>query len=163
MEQTATDPSQAQTIAQQGLFSVALEGVAHTDLPAPLPTDQRQNASFVASRATVVRRPPALALILSKRQTEDAQATSATTEKPTVSFVRRGRFFETTGVDLGPIAALQPDVLAWRLTDLFARLSERPDLVGNPSALAGLGRLNLQTRMLEHIHILQSAAAEGIA
>lgn len=110
-----------------------------------------RDAGFVAARVGVARRPPALALLLPRRGAglDDAKADHG------------APIGARTEIDLSPVATLPPDLLAWRVIDLAARLGARDDLASAASARPGLGALLLQARMFQHLHILQSTAAEG--
>jgi hypothetical protein len=116
------------------------------------PLDARQEAGFIAARVAVARRPPALALLL---------ATGAP-HRP-VGAADKLLQDPLSTLDLGPVSALTPDLLAWHVIELSQRLMARPEVASHPGARGGLGTLMLQARMFQHLHILQSAASEGVA
>ena len=163
MERAATESSLPQDGAQWISQPGVPDNLPPPDLAVLRPKDVQREVSFVASQVAVRRRPPALALTLPTRTLAAQKADGQQPGQETERLIRAKSFSATVKIDLGVIAELEPEFLAWRVAEMSSRLSSRPDLAQRPEAENGLQILNLQALMFEHLQILTSAAAEGIA
>ena len=164
MEQTSAETDGIFSAAQPPSQTAALEASQLQGLTVQSPLDLRREASFVAARISMQRRPPALALALPFNQIggafENVERRSGA-DTPTLDGGPLRVIAQD--IDLGLAASLEPEMLAWRVIDLAHRLSARPDITESATAAQGLRVLGFQALMSEHLHILRTTAAEGIA
>jgi hypothetical protein len=164
MERTTSDTAPSPDVPLDPSFTGRTDPVAGLGLNILPPPDFRRDARFVTARMAVLRRPPELALATAALSVRSPQQDKSVEGEPPVQgtlptwprVVAQG--FAT---DLERLASMDPDLLAWRVTEMSARLADRSDLVSRPEALAGLRALNFQALLFEHLQILKSAAAEG--
>jgi hypothetical protein len=142
------------------------QSVAAADLNILPPPDFRRDARFVAARMAVLRHPPALAIApspLTVTQVPHGKPGENLPAAPNAPSKWGSIVAEGFSADLESLASLEPDLLAWRVTEMSARLADNPRVAGRPEAVVGLRRLEFQALLFRHLQILKSAAAEGSA
>jgi hypothetical protein len=141
------------------------QSVVAADLNILSPPDFRRDARFVAARMAIMRYPPALPLAPSARPvTQVQQSRPSGTPAATLNNLPKWESIIAEGLiaDFESLASLDPDLLAWRVTEMSARLADNPHVSVQPEAMVGLRVLEFQALLFRHLQILKSAAAEGI-
>jgi hypothetical protein len=164
MERTTSDTASGPDVPLDPSFTGRTDSVAGLGLNILPPSDFRHDARFVTARMAVLRRPPELALAaaaLSARSPQQDKLGEGEPPAPGILPTWPRIVAQGFATDLERLASLDPDLMAWRVTEMSARLADRPDLVSRPEALPGLRVLNFQALLFEHLQILKSAVAEG--